>query len=86
MVLLDEPFSALDALTRARMQDLVAQLLAGRTVLLVTHDTAEAARLADHILLLSPEGLADCAVPDGRRPARMMRPGCSPHRRRCCHG
>lgn len=68
VVLLDEPFSALDALTRARMQDLAARLLAGRTVLLVTHDTAEAARLADHILLLSPEGLTDCAVPEGPPP------------------
>jgi putative hydroxymethylpyrimidine transport system ATP-binding protein len=38
IVLLDEPFSALDALTRAQMQELTADLLTGRTVLLVTHD------------------------------------------------
>ena len=45
VILLDEPFSALDARTRAEMQELAAELLAGRTVLLVTHDPAEAARL-----------------------------------------
>ncbi len=45
IVLLDEPFSALDAKSRAQMQDLAAELLAGHTVLHVTHDTAEAARL-----------------------------------------
>jgi len=38
VVLLDEPFSALDAGTRARMQDLAADHLGGRTVLMVTHD------------------------------------------------
>ena len=52
VVFLDEPFSALDAGTRAAMQELAAELLHGRTVLLVTHDPAEAARLADHILIL----------------------------------
>lgn len=55
IVLLDEPFSALDAGTRADMQDLAAEVLAGRTVLLVTHDPAEACRLGHQIILLSPE-------------------------------
>ncbi len=53
VVLMDEPFSALDALTRARVQDLAARLLRGRTVLLVTHDPAEACRLAHLLLVLS---------------------------------
>ncbi len=53
VVLMDEPFSALDALTRARVQDLAANLLRGRTVLLVTHDPAEACRLAHLLLVLS---------------------------------
>jgi NitT/TauT family transport system ATP-binding protein len=53
---LDEPFGALDALTRARMQDWLAAALERepRTVLLVTHDPEEAALLADRIVLLSP--------------------------------
>lgn len=53
IVLLDEPFSALDASTRADMQELAAEMLAGKTVLLVTHDPAEASRLGHKIILMS---------------------------------
>ncbi len=53
LVLMDEPFSALDAITRAAMQELASEMLAHRTVLLVTHDPAEACRLADRIFILS---------------------------------
>lgn len=73
LVLLDEPFSALDARTRAQMQDLSARLLADRTVLLVTHDPAEAARLGDRILLLREEGLSEWPAPPPR-PAGAARP------------
>lgn len=64
LVLLDEPLSALDAKLRTMMQDLAADLLAGATVLLVTHDPAEAARLADHLYLLDGRGLARLDAPD----------------------
>ncbi|WP_134680847.1 ABC transporter ATP-binding protein [Paracoccus ravus] len=73
IVLLDEPFSALDARTRIQMQDLAARLLSSRTVLLVTHDPAEAARLGDRILLLRETGLTEWAAP-GPRPAGAARP------------
>ncbi|MEN8891401.1 MAG: ABC transporter ATP-binding protein [Planktotalea arctica] len=63
IVLLDEPFSALDALTRAQMQELTADLLTGRTVLLVTHDPNEAARLGQKILIMTPSGLVEVAAP-----------------------
>lgn len=63
VVLLDEPFSALDAPTRLQMQDLAARLLSGRTVVLITHDPAEAARLADHAWIVTPAGLSPCALP-----------------------
>lgn len=53
LVLMDEPFSALDAITRAAMQDLASEMLAHRSVLLVTHDPAEACRLADRIFILT---------------------------------
>jgi sulfonate transport system ATP-binding protein len=54
LLLLDEPFAALDALTRLQMQDLVGDLFALHQpgVLLVTHDVDEAVRLADRILVL----------------------------------
>ena len=53
---LDEPFGALDALTRGQMQRWLADALQRepRTVLLVTHDVEEAVLLADRIVLLSP--------------------------------
>ena len=53
IVLMDEPFSALDAITRSMVQDLAAELLEGRTVLLITHDPMEACRLGHHLMVLS---------------------------------
>jgi len=50
LVLMDEPFSALDAVSRYELQNLAAKLLSGRTVLLVTHDPQEALRLGDRIV------------------------------------
>jgi putative hydroxymethylpyrimidine transport system ATP-binding protein len=66
IVLLDEPFAALDALNRHRMQDLSARMLAGKTVLHVTHDPLEALRLAHRIVMLEgrPVRLREEAVPD----------------------
>lgn len=70
VVLMDEPFSAVDAPTRHRLQDLAARLLAGRTVLLVTHDPLEALRLADRIVMLAgaPAAAVDLPVPDAPAP------------------
>lgn len=65
VALLDEPFSALDARTRAEMQELAAVLLRGRTVLLVTHEPGEAARLGHRIYVMTPEGLTSMDVPGG---------------------
>lgn len=75
VVLLDEPFSALDARTRSQMQDLAADLLEGRTVLHVTHDAAEAARLGDRVLLMGGEGIAPVAVPGTAPPRGVDAPG-----------
>ncbi len=52
-VLMDEPFAALDTVTRTRVQDLAAELLVGRTVLLITHDPLEACRLGHRLVVLS---------------------------------
>ena len=54
VLLLDEPFAALDALTRIRMHALVRELVAVHRpgVLLVTHDVDEAIALADRILVM----------------------------------
>ncbi len=54
LLLMDEPFGALDPLTRHRLQDefraLQSQL--GKTVLLVTHDVPEAFRLGDEVAVM----------------------------------
>src|SRR3954469_20852280 len=68
---LDEPFGALDAITRAEAQAWLAGVLERepRTVLLVTHDVEEAALLGDRVLVLSPRPgrvIADLAVPEPR--------------------
>ncbi len=63
IILLDEPFSALDAGTRAQMQELSAQWLKGKTVLHVTHDPGEAARLGEQIFLLQAHRLQTLDVP-----------------------
>jgi ABC-type nitrate/sulfonate/bicarbonate transport system ATPase subunit len=56
LLCLDEPFGALDALTRGEMQDWLCRALQRepRTVVLVTHDVEEAILLADRVVVLSP--------------------------------
>ena len=75
-VLMDEPFSHLDAITRIRMQDLAAKLLKNCTVLLVTHDPLEALRLADKINVLSgkPVKVNQSFSPNGKRPRDLRAP------------
>ncbi|MDR7124961.1 ATP-binding cassette domain-containing protein [Pseudotabrizicola sp. 4114] len=68
VVVLDEPFSALDTVTRLAMQDLAARLLCGRTVILITHDPLEAIRLADLGWLLGPGGAQALDLPAGPTP------------------
>lgn len=70
VVLMDEPFSALDAITRLRLQDLAASALAGRTVLLVTHDPLEALRLGHriHVMAGRPATLDAPLEPAGNPP------------------
>jgi ABC-type nitrate/sulfonate/bicarbonate transport system ATPase subunit len=52
---LDEPFAALDAITRAEMQGWLSHVLESepRTVVLVTHDVEEAVVLADRVVVMS---------------------------------
>ena len=62
VLLLDEPFSAVDAQTRIVLQRELAQTLkrAGKTALLITHDLLEAVTLSDRVLVMS------------RRPGRII--------------
>jgi nitrate/nitrite transport system ATP-binding protein len=67
ILLMDEPFSALDALTRGSLQDEVRGicLTTGQTVFMITHDVDEAIFLADKIFLMSNgpgARIAECVV------------------------
>ncbi len=70
IVLMDEPFSALDAITRLTLQDLAAEFLGERTVLLVTHDPLEALRLGHHVHVMTgrPAAIREAISPPGDAP------------------
>lgn len=69
LLLLDEPFAALDEMTRSKLCDLVAQLQRERnlTILFVTHSLMEAVFLAKRVVLLSnhPGRIAQIVNIDG---------------------
>jgi ABC-type nitrate/sulfonate/bicarbonate transport system ATPase subunit len=73
VLLLDEPFASLDAITRAEMQQWLAAVLRSdrHTVLLVTHDVEEALYLSDRVLVLGsrPASVAERIEVPGPRAA-----------------
>ncbi|MCG9545317.1 ABC transporter ATP-binding protein [Vibrio sp. Isolate33] len=70
VVLMDEPFSALDAVTRHKLQTLACELLRDKTVVLITHDPQEAVRLADNLYVLqgTPASAHSLPVPHTSTP------------------
>ena len=75
VLLLDEPFASLDAITRADLQEWLIGTLREerRTTLLVTHDVEEALYVADRVLLLSARPgrvVWEAASPAGRALSR----------------
>lgn len=76
VLLLDEPFSAVDAFTRMKLQDLLLQLAARHaiTLLLVTHDVDEALYLSDRVLVMgSRPGTITHQLPIGLQTPRDRR-------------
>ncbi|GEN49786.1 betaine/proline/choline family ABC transporter ATP-binding protein [Alkalibacterium pelagium] len=66
IILMDEPFGALDPITRDALQELVKHLQEemGRTVVFVTHDMDEALKLADKIAIMSEGKIIQYDTPD----------------------
>ncbi len=73
LLLADEPFGALDALTRLKMHALLRRLCAAHqpAVLLVTHDVDEAIALADRVLVLEQGRIAADIVTRGTAAAAL---------------
>lgn len=71
LMLMDEPFSALDPITRVDLQDLLLELQQelARTIVFVTHDFSEANRLADRMAVLQEGRLAQAGTPDAIKAA-----------------
>ena len=63
IVLMDEPFSALDITTKCDIQQLAFDLFADKTVVLVTHDPCEALRLGSKVFLFSNSKLTSIPLP-----------------------
>jgi len=65
VLLMDEPFGALDPVTREALQQEMIRIhrLLGRTIVLVTHDIDEALRLADHLVLMDGGGVVQQGEP-----------------------
>lgn len=72
VILLDEPFSAVDALTRQQLQQLTCQMLSHKTVFLVTHDPYEALRMANKIYVLGKNHVLHAIALDSPTPRDIM--------------
>jgi len=76
ILLMDEPFGALDALTRQALQDEILALAADRnmTIVFITHDLEEAIYLGDRVVVLggSPAGIMEEVAIDLPRPRNQL--------------
>jgi len=80
VLLMDEPFGALDALTRAKLQDELLEIVARTqsTVVMVTHDVDEAVLLSDKIVMMTNGPAAtigevlDVAIPRPRNRVQLV--------------
>jgi ABC-type sugar transport system ATPase subunit len=74
--LLDEPLAHLDPPARLALRELVGRLRdEARIVVLVTHDGAEAMRLADHLAILAPPGAGGAGAASGETGATILAAG-----------
>jgi osmoprotectant transport system ATP-binding protein len=65
VLLMDEPFGAVDAIVRASLQDEIRRIHRelGTTIVFVTHDVDEALRLADRVVVIAAGAIAQAGAP-----------------------
>ena len=68
VILMDEPCSALDPIATARIEELMQEIKSRYTIVIVTHNMQQAARISDRVGVLHHRG-----VDDGRSPHRCAR-------------
>lgn len=70
ILLMDEPFSALDKQTSNRLREELQEIWmkTKRTVLFITHSVEEAVYLADRVVVMSPAGITDIVSVELERP------------------
>ena len=66
IILMDEPFSALDSITRSFIQKLTWKLLKNKTVIMVTHDPLEALLLSNNLYYISSNKLMPIKLPNSK--------------------
>ena len=71
VILMDEPCSALDPIATSRIEDLMAELAGDYTIIIVTHNMQQAARVADRTAFFTAEPGRDHRRSHG--PARRVR-------------
>ncbi len=66
IMLLDEPFGAIDAITRAKLQDELLRIHrgSGKTFIFVTHDVTEALKLGTKVLVVDAGRVQQYATPE----------------------
>lgn len=67
VLLLDEPCSALDPIATEHVEELILRLKGRYTILMVTHNLAQARRLADHVTVCWVDDGCGCVVESGSR-------------------
>ena len=81
VILMDEPCSALDPISTARIEDLMDELKRDYTIVIVTHNMQQAARVSDFTAFLTAEAASRRIAPQRHaRRVRAARPTSSPRR------
>ena len=66
IILMDEPFSSLDSITKSKIQELTWKLFKNKTVVMVTHDPLEAVLLSNELFYITNKQLKPIKLPESK--------------------